>query len=105
MVDVRQRLIGRLLSQHPDDVLRRPSRGNLLLEVCERLDVKERNDVRVEERLEPHGFVHAQPLKRRLVEDRDRPHSPILPRDAEVPPNPSTGNAPTRNRHTTARSD
>jgi hypothetical protein len=54
-----------------------------LLEVSERLDIEHGDDVREEERVEPDGFVQAERLERRFVEDRDWPHAVILPPDTE----------------------
>lgn len=74
-MNVRHRSGGRLRRQQADEILGRLSLLHGLLEVGQGLDVEQRDDVHQEEGVQPHGLVHAQRLKRRLVVDGDWPHA------------------------------
>jgi len=68
MVHIWVRIRGRFRGKRSNNVLRSATFGGRLLEVSERLDVEQRRDIGQEVDLEPHRLIHAERLKRRLVE-------------------------------------
>src|SRR5438067_11899295 len=66
--------LGRFIGDYPDLLLDSAPFAHRLLQIGERLDVKEWTNIRNEEVVKPHCFIKRERLEERFVKQRYRPH-------------------------------